>query len=117
MSNYHKKIKLYIWFIVIVFIVCYGWQGLELLIYKEIQHRTVDDIIAFVLVVSIMLNLVFVNKFTRIITFTCSKCGYKEKVYVLKDDDALGKYIFARCNKPCPRCKENHTIVECNINN
>lgn len=33
------------------------WQGLEVLIYKEIQHRLVDDIIALILIVSLSINL------------------------------------------------------------
>lgn len=33
------------------------WQGLELLIYKEIQHRMVDNIIAIILTISLSINL------------------------------------------------------------
>lgn len=33
------------------------WQGLELLLYGEIQHRTVDNIIGIALTASIIINI------------------------------------------------------------
>lgn len=39
----------------------FGWQGLELLFYGEIQHRIVDDIIGGILLLSIFINLVFIR--------------------------------------------------------
>ena len=43
-------------------IITYGWQGLELLFYGEVQHRVVDDIVGTVLMLSVMLNVIFVKK-------------------------------------------------------
>ena len=48
-------------------IITYGWQGLELLIYGEIQHRVVDDIVGTVLMLSVMLNVIFIRTFVKII--------------------------------------------------
>ena len=48
-------------------IITYGWQGLELLIYGEIQHRLVDDIVGSVLMFSVMLNVVFIRTIMKII--------------------------------------------------
>ena len=42
-------------------IITYGWQGLELLFYGEVQHRVVDDIVGTVLMLSVMLNVIFVR--------------------------------------------------------
>lgn len=48
-------------YFIIASIITYGWQGLELLIYGEVQHRLVDDIIGTVLMLSITLNVVFIR--------------------------------------------------------
>lgn len=53
--------------IVISMIITYGWQGLELIIYGEVQHRLVDDIVGTVLMLSIMLNVVFIRTFVKFI--------------------------------------------------
>ena len=52
---------------VAAFIITYGWQGLELLIYGEIQHRVVDDIVGTVLMLSVMLNVIFVRTIVKFI--------------------------------------------------
>ena len=65
-----KFIEWFKWFlicIVISIIITYGWQGLELLIYGEIQHRVVDDIVGTVLILSVMLNVVFIRTIMKII--------------------------------------------------
>ena len=41
-------------------IITVVWQGLELLLYHEIQYRKVDDIIATILLISLLFNLKFV---------------------------------------------------------
>lgn len=48
-------------------IITCGWQGLELLIYGEVQHRLVDDIIGTVLMLSITLNVVFIRVIAKFI--------------------------------------------------
>ena len=48
-------------------IITYGWQGLELLFYGEVQHRVVDDIVGTVLMLSIMLNVIFIRTIVKII--------------------------------------------------
>ena len=48
-------------------IITYGWQGLELLFYGEVQHRVVDDIVGTVLMLSAMLNVIFVRTIVKII--------------------------------------------------
>ena len=48
-------------------IITYGWQGLELLFYGEVQHRVVDDIVGTVLMLSVMLNVIFVRTIMKII--------------------------------------------------
>ena len=48
-------------------IITYGWQGLELLLYGEVQHRVVDDIVGSVLMFSVMLNVVFIRAIVKII--------------------------------------------------
>ena len=48
-------------------IITYGWQGLELLFYGEVQHRVVDDIIGTVLMLSVMLNVIFIRTIVKII--------------------------------------------------
>ena len=47
--------------LVVTLIVGYGWQGLELIFYGEVQHRVVDDIIGVILMWSILLNIVFIR--------------------------------------------------------
>lgn len=37
--------------------ITYGWRGLEVFFYGEIQPRVVDNIIAFILAFSIFLNI------------------------------------------------------------
>ena len=59
-----KFIEWFKWFLICIIttlIVTYGWQGLELLIYGEVQPRLVDDIIGTILVWSILLNIVFIR--------------------------------------------------------
>ena len=41
----HKYLFWLISYYVISLLMTFGWQGLELLFYGEIQHRIVDDII------------------------------------------------------------------------
>lgn len=48
-------------------IITYGWQGLELLFYGEVQHRVVDDIVGTVLMLSVMLNVIFIRIIVKII--------------------------------------------------
>lgn len=48
-------------------IITYGWQGLELLFYGEVQHRVVDDIVVTVLMLSVMLNVIFIRTIVKII--------------------------------------------------
>lgn len=48
-------------------IITYGWQGLELLFYGEVQHRVIDDIVGTVLMLSVMLNVIFVRTIVKII--------------------------------------------------
>lgn len=65
-----KFIEWFKWFlicIVISMIITYGWQGLELIIYGEVQHRLVDDIVGTVLMLSVMLNVVFIRTIVKII--------------------------------------------------
>ena len=48
-------------------IITYGWQGLELLFYGEVQHRVVDDIVGTVLMLSVILNVIFIRTIVKII--------------------------------------------------
>ena len=48
-------------------IITYGWQGLELLFYGEVQHRVVDDIVGTVLMLSVMLNVIFIRTIVKFI--------------------------------------------------
>ena len=48
-------------------IITYGWQGLELIFYGEVQHRVVDDIVGTVLMLSVMLNVIFVRTIVKFI--------------------------------------------------
>ena len=54
-------------YFIIALIITYGWQGLELLIYREVQHRLVDDIVGTVLMLSIMLNVIFIRAIAKFI--------------------------------------------------
>ncbi len=60
-----KKIKEWIkWYLIymaLAFVITFGWQGLELLFYGETQHRIVDDIIGFILLLSVLLNVIFIK--------------------------------------------------------
>lgn len=42
-------------------VITFGWQGLELLFYGEIQHRVVDDIIGVILFLSVFVNIAFIK--------------------------------------------------------
>lgn len=46
-------------YIIVALIITYGWQGLELIFYGEAQHRVVDDIIGYILILSICINAIF----------------------------------------------------------
>ena len=48
-------------------IITYGWQGIELLFYGEVQHRVVDDIVGTVLMLSVILNVIFIRTIVKII--------------------------------------------------
>ena len=48
-------------------IITYGWKGLELLFYGEVQHRVVDDIVGTVLMLSVILNAIFIRTIVKII--------------------------------------------------
>ena len=60
-----EKIKEWFKWLLIYFaialVITFGWQGLELLIYGEIQHRVVDDIIGLILLWSVLLNVIFIK--------------------------------------------------------
>lgn len=67
-----KFIEWFKWFLICVItslVVTYGWQGLELLIYGEVQHRLVDDIVGTVLMLSITLNVVFIRTIAKFIKY------------------------------------------------
>ena len=51
----------------IALVITFGWQGLELLFYGEVQHRVVDDIVGTVLMLSVMLNVIFIRTIVKII--------------------------------------------------
>lgn len=57
----HKYLFWLISYYVIALLITFGWQGLELLFYGEIQHRIVDDIISGILLLSILINLIFIR--------------------------------------------------------
>jgi hypothetical protein len=57
----HKYLFCLISYYAIALLITFGWQGLELLFYGEIQHRIVDDIIGGILLLSIFINLVFIR--------------------------------------------------------
>lgn len=47
--------------LIVTLVVGYGWKGLELIFYGEVQHRVVDDIIGVIFMWSILLNIVFIR--------------------------------------------------------
>lgn len=47
--------------LIVTLVVGYGWQGLELIFYGEVQHRVVDDFIGVIFMWSILLNIVFIR--------------------------------------------------------
>ena len=57
----HKYSFWLISYYAIVLFIKFGWQGLELIFYGEIQRRIVDDIIGGILLFSILINLAFVR--------------------------------------------------------
>lgn len=57
----HKYLLWLISYYAIALLMTFGWQGLELLFYGEIQHRIVDDIIGGILLLSIFINLIFIR--------------------------------------------------------
>lgn len=69
MSKIRERVKVFIhkssfWIVsyyIIVLFIHFGWQGLELLFYGEIQSRIVDDIIGLILFSSILINFVFIK--------------------------------------------------------
>ena len=66
-------------YFVIALVITFGWQGLELLIYGEIQHRVVNDIIGLILLWSVLLNVIFIK------AIYISK-SERQKYVVLKKD-------------------------------
>lgn len=64
----NKFVEWFKWFFVCIIttlVVTYGWQGLELLIYGEVQSRLVDTIIGEILILSIVLNIVFISVISK----------------------------------------------------
>lgn len=51
----------------VMFVVCYGWQVLQILIEGHIEERRVDTIVGLILVVSLLLNIVFIDSIIRTI--------------------------------------------------
>ena len=41
----------------LAYVITFVWQMLEIILYNEIQHRLVDDIIATILLISLLFNL------------------------------------------------------------
>lgn len=76
----HNYLFWIIVYYVIALLITFGWQGLEILFYGEIQHRIVDDIIGGILILSIFINLVFIGAI-RIFKEDCDKyiVLYKEE--------------------------------------
>ena len=54
--KYTKAIILACWWFTIL---CFVWMGLELLLYGEVQHRLVDDIIGIPIMWSLYLNALY----------------------------------------------------------
>ena len=46
---------------IVAFVVIGGWKGLELLINGYIQYELVENIIGIILILSIMLNIMFIK--------------------------------------------------------
>lgn len=57
----HKYLFWIVSYYAISLFITFGWQGLELLFYGEIQHRIVDDMICVILLFSIFINFVFIR--------------------------------------------------------
>ncbi len=57
----HKYLFWIISYHAIALLITFGWQGLELIFYGEIQYRIVDDIVGGILLLSILINLVFIR--------------------------------------------------------
>lgn len=57
-----ETIKTIVIYWIVAAIIMFGWQGLELIFYGEVQHRIVDDIVGSILVVSIYLNIDLIKK-------------------------------------------------------
>lgn len=57
----HKYLFWIISYYVIALLITFGWQGLELSFYGEIQYRIVDDIIGGIFLLSILINIVFIR--------------------------------------------------------
>ena len=55
------KCGLSIGYSITIICITFGWQGLELLFYGEIQPRMVDNIIGFILFLSILINFIFIK--------------------------------------------------------
>ena len=62
-----KWLKYSLIYCVTALIITYSWQGLELLFYGEVQHRVVDDIVGTALMLSVMLNVIFIRTIVKII--------------------------------------------------
>ncbi len=62
MENIYKEI---IKIFAIGTVVCLSWQGLEYKMMGEIIHRSVDDVIAIILTISLYLNIYEVKKNTE----------------------------------------------------
>lgn len=57
----HKYLFWIISYYVITLLITFGWQGLELLFYGEIQHRIVDDIIGGILLLTVFINFAVIG--------------------------------------------------------
>lgn len=62
-KTYFKELLL---ILLITLIITYGWQGLELIMYGEVQPREVDNIIASILLWSIYINIKCIRKVRNI---------------------------------------------------
>lgn len=57
-----ETIKIIVVYWIIAAIIVFGWQGLELFFYGEVQHRIVDDVVGSILVCSIYFNINLIKK-------------------------------------------------------
>lgn len=57
----HKYLFWVVVYYAIALLITFGWQGLEFLFYREIQHRIVDDIIGGFFILSVMLNIILIK--------------------------------------------------------